>query len=214
MKIFQIVILFIIIKISISLNCTLMEYNSKETKSSLQPNNSYTYYLKGDYNSGNNYFEFQIELNKGEYSSKSISIKFVKSYFFSIYSNQCHIPSSYSDISETLVSDSELDIKENGNLLVMKWSNSFPKYEYNLGIIIIPKEFISKISIRIKNDCLPDDYITILVFAIFFGVCILLCVLTLIMTKACGSKDSNPIIINQTNPVLMKDGLIQNESVK
>ena len=193
MKLFQISIFFIITQVSMNYDIYQMDYNIMEYKNNLQANSQYIFYLK--YSSNNNYFEFELELNKK--NAKSFSLGFVKDSYISSYS----VPKSQT------INYSELNIQENGEKIIMKWSKTFPFTSYYLGIIISPNESIDRIGIKMLSNCLTNDYITILVFAIFFGICIFLCVLTLIMTKACGSKDSNDIVINKTKP----SGLVQNE---
>ena len=197
MKLFQIGVFFIIIKISMNYyNVTEIESNSIVYKNNLNANSGYLYYLKKlSYNEENNYFEFQLELNKNY--DKSISLFFVKDNYIYSYSNPKNQTIEYSD----------LNIEENGENIVMKWSNSFEFTRYDLGILIVPNKNIDQISIRLYADTRVNDYIRILIFFIFFGICILLCVLTLIMTKACGSKESNSIIIGKTKST----GLVQNE---
>ena len=201
MKLFQICIFFIITQISINYNITEMKSNIKEYKRSLNTSaGGYVYYLNHDYNEENSYFEFEIELdNKND--DKSISLSFVKQYYiYSYYSGPL--------INQT-ISYSELDIQEKGEKKIIKWSKTFPFYKYYLGIFINPDKQIEGIAIKLFKDCRPNDLITIIIFAVFFGICIFLCVLTLVMTKACGSKDSNDIVINKTKSV----GLVQNELI-
>ena len=201
MKLFQICIFFIITQISINYNITEMKSNIKEYKRSLNTfAGGYVYYLNHDYNEENSYFEFEIELdNKND--DKSISLSFVKQYYiYSYYSGPL--------INQT-ISYSELDIQEKGEKKVIKWSKTFPFTDYCLGIIINPDKQIEGIAIKLFKDCRPNDLITIIIFAVFFGICIFLCVLTLVMTKACGSKDSNDIVINKTKSA----GLVQNELI-
>ena len=199
MKLFQICVFFIITQVSMNYyNTSEMDYNIMEYKNNLQANSIYIYYLKNDYVfRDNNYFEFQLELDKK--NDKSFSLAFVKDSYIS----------SYYESKNQTISYSELNIQENSEKIIMKWSKTFPFSNDYLGIIISAKESIDKIGIRLYSDCISNDFITILVFAIFFGICILLCVLTLIMTKACGSKDSNDIVINKTK----SSGLVQNELV-
>ena len=90
----------------------------------------------------------------------------------------------------------------------MKWSITFSDSDDYLGILINPDRQIGGFTIRLYRNCRPpNDFLTIIIFAVFFGICIFLCVLTLVMTKACGSKDSNDIVINKTKSA----GLVQNE---
>ena len=194
MKLFQICVFFIITQVSINYNIYPMDSNIMVYKNDLQANSDYLFYINQYYRE-NNYFEFQLELNKK--NAKSFSLAFVKDSYISSYS----VPKSQT------INYSELNIQENGEKIIMKWSKTFPFTSYYLGIIISPNESIDRIGIKMLSNCLTNDYITILVFAIFFGICIFLCVLTLIMTKACGSKDSNDIVINKTKP----SGLVQNE---
>ena len=196
MKLFQICVFFIITQVSINYDTYQMDYNIMEYKNNLQANSQYLFYLKYTFGD-NNYFEFQLELNKK--NAKSFSLAFVKDSYISSYS----VPQSQT------INYSELNIQENGEKIIMKWSKTFPFTSNYLGIIISTNESIDRIGIKMLSDCFSNDYITILVFAIFFGICIFLCVLTLIMTKACGSKDSNDIVINKTK----SSGLIQNELV-
>jgi hypothetical protein len=201
MKLFQIFIFFIITQISINYNATEMKLNIMEYKGSLSPYvGGYLYYLNYDYSQDYSYFEFEIELdNKND--DKSISLAFVKDDHISSYS-------SYPLINQT-ISYSELDIQEKGEKKIIKWSKTFPFYKYYLGIFINPDKQIEGIAIKLFKDCRPNDLITIIIFAVFFGICIFLCVLTLIMTKACGSKDSNDIVINK----IKSAGLVQNELI-
>jgi hypothetical protein len=147
----------------------------------------------------NSYFEFQIELNKND--AKSFSLAFVSDSYIS--------SSSSYPIKNQTITYSELNIQENGEKTIMKWSKTFPFTSNYLGLYISPNKQIGNIAIRLFSDCRANDLITIIVFAFFFGVCILLCVLTLVMTKACGSKDSNDIFINKNNSA----GLVQNEII-
>ena len=199
MKLFQISIFFIITQVSMNYYDTYeMDYNIMEYKNNLQANSIYIFYLKYNYfYRDNNYFEFQLELDKK--NAKSFSLGFVKDSYISSYS----VPKSQT------INYSELNIQENGEKIIMKWSKTFPISSDSLGIIISTNESINRIGIRLFSDWISDDFITILVFVIFFGICILLCVLTLIMTKACGSKDSNDIVINKTKSV----SLVQNELI-
>ena len=201
MKLFQIFIFFIITQISINYNVTEMKLNIMEYKGSLSPFvGGYVYYLNYDYSQDYSYFEFEIELdNKND--DKSISLAFVKDYRISSY--------SFYTLRNQTISYSELDIQEKGEKKIIKWSKTFPFYRYCLGIFIDPEKRIEGIAIKLYKDCRPNDLITIIIFAVFFGICVFLCVLTLVMTKACGSKDSNDIVINKTKSV----GLVQNELI-
>ena len=201
MKLFQIFIFIIITQISINYKVTEMKLNIMEYKGSLSPSvGGYVYYLNYDYSQDYSYFEFEIELdNKND--DKSISLAFVKDDRISSY--------SFYTLRNQTISYSELDIQEKGEKKIIKWSKTFPFYRYNLGIFINPDKQIEGIAIRLFKDCRPNDLITIIIFAVFFGICIFLCVLTLIMTKACGSKDSNDIVINK----IKSAGLVQNELI-
>jgi len=202
MKLFQIFNFFIIIKISISYyyNVKLMTPNLVENIYGLNPDVSYiyffTYSLNGD---EKNYFEFQIVLDKDIYKNKLFTLEFVKDNYIS----------NSGPFKNTSIDYSELDVQEIFEKVIIKWSKSFSFTDKCLGVAINPKSSISQISIKMFSDTIINDFVTILVFGIFFGICIFLCVLTLIKTKACGSKDSTPIIINQGNSA----GLIQNELV-
>ena len=196
MKLFQICVFFIITQVSINYNIYPMDSNIMVYKNDLQANSDYLFYINQYYRE-NNYFEFQLELDK-KYA-QSFSLGFVKKYYIDTYSR----PESQA------ISYSELNIQENGGKIIMKWSITFPDTSYYLGIKISTNQSIDRIGIRLFSAYRSNDYITILVFAIFFGICIFLCVLTLIMTKACGSKDSNDIVINKTK----SSGLVQNELV-
>ena len=175
----------------------------------LNPSVSLCYYNKHvhfkkqipyDYSQDYSYFEFEIELdNKND--DKSISLAFVKDDRISSY--------SFYTLRNQTISYSELDIQEKGEKKIIKWSKTFPFTDYCLGIIINPDKQIEGIAIKLFKDCRPNDLITIIIFAVFFGICIFLCVLTLVMTKACGSKDSNDIVINKTKSA----GLVQNELI-
>ena len=210
MKVFQICIFFIIIQISINYNITKLKSNTTEYKSGLSTSaGGYLYYLdKYDdiydiygYYEESNYFEFEIELdNKND--DKSISLAFVKDDYISSYS-------SYYTYNNKTISYSELDIQEKGEKKIIKWSKTFPFSHDCLGIFIIPDRQIGGFSIKLLKDSHANDLVTIIIFAVFFGICIFLCVLTLIMTKACGSKDSNDIVINKTKSA----GLVQNELI-
>ena len=196
MKLFQICIFFIITQVSINYNTYPIDSNIMVYKNNLQANSDYLFYLN-QYYITNNYFEFQLELNKK--NAKSFSLAFVKDSYISSYS----VPQSQT------INYSELNIQENGGKIIMKWSITFPDSTNYLGIKFSSNQSIDRIGIRLFSDYRSNDYITILIFAIFFGICIFLCVLTLIMTKACGSKDSNDIVINKTK----SSGLVQNELV-
>ena len=201
MKLFQIFIFIIITQISINYKVTEMKLNIMEYKGSLSPSaGGYLYYLSYDNSQVYSYFEFEIELdNKND--DKSISLAFVKDDRISSY--------SFYTLRNQTISYSELDIQEKGEKKVIKWSKTFPFTDYCLGIIINPDKQIEGIAIKLFKDCRPNDLITIIIFAVFFGICIFLCVLTLIMTKACGSKDSNDIVINK----IKSAGLVQNELI-
>jgi len=203
MKLFQICIFFIITKISLNYlyNITLMTSNLTENKYGLNPGYGYIYHLSDNYKEDEkNYFEFEIGLNKDVYKNKLFSLEFVKDSSIQYY---------YDSLKNTSISYSELYVQENGEKVIIKWSKLFPYTNNYLGVAIIPKSTIDQISIKILSDCRPNDLVTIIVFAVFFGICIFLCILTLIKTKACGSKDSTPLIINQGKST----GLVQNELI-
>jgi hypothetical protein len=200
MKLFQICILFIITQISINYKSFELKSNIIQYISDLSPSiDGYIYYLRSNSYDDNSYFEFQIELNKND--AKSFSLAFVSDSYIS--------SSSSYPIKNQTITYSELNIQENGEKTIMKWSKTFPFTSNYLGLYISPNKQIGNIAIRLFSDCRANDLITIIVFAFFFGVCILLCVLTLVMTKACGSKDSNDIFINKNNSA----GLVQNEII-
>ena len=208
MRLFQICIFFIIIQISVNYNITQMKSNETVYKSGLSTSaGGYLYYLdkysySSSYDRDFSYFEFEIELdNKND--DKSISLAFVKdSYISSYYSSDF-------TINNKTISYSELDIQEKGEKKIIKWSKTFSFSNDHVGIFIIPDRQIGGFSIKLLKDSRANDLVTIIIFAVFFGICIFLCVLTLIMTKACGSKDSNDIIINKTKST----GLVQNELI-
>jgi hypothetical protein len=200
MKLFQICIFFIITQISINYKSFELKSNIIQYINDLSPSiDGYIYYLRSNSYDDNSYFEFQIELNKND--AKSFSLAFVSDNYIST-------SSSY-PLNNQTISYSELNIEESGEKTIMKWSKTFPFTSNYLGLYISPNKQIGNIAIRLFSDCRANDLITIIVFAFFFGVCILLCVLTLVMTKACGSKDSNDIFINKNNSA----GLVQNEII-
>ena len=183
-----------------------MTSNLTENKYGLNPGYGYIYHLSDNYKEDEkNYFEFEIGLNKDVYKNKLFSLEFVKDSSIQYY---------YDSLKNTSISYSELYVQENGEKVIIKWSKLFPYTNNYLGVAIIPKSTIDQISIKILSDCRPNDLVTIIVFAVFFGICIFLCILTLIKTKACGSKDSTPLIINQGKSIsLAQNELINNSQV-
>ena len=201
MKLFQICTFFIITQVSLNYDTIIMVSNEKKFINYLNPTTvGYLYYLSHEYGDYNSYFEFEIELdNKND--DKSFSLSFVK--------DSSTYYSSYSPLKNQTISYSELDIQEKDGKSIMKWSKTFSFSDDYLGILINPDRQIGGFSIRLYRDCRPNDFLTIIIFAVLFGICIFLCVLTLVMTKACGSKDSNDIVINKTKSA----GLVQNELI-
>ena len=195
MKLFEILFVFgFIIGISTKLDYTTLKFNSMEVKYNLTKNMDYYYHLDKE---ESNYFEFQIELNKDKYNSESISLIF--GAFSSIISFDYE---KYFTIKSEI---KNIEFKENNDNLIIKGSLTFSDTNDYIGIIITPKQNIDKLSIRIKSDYIYNDYISIIVLASIVGVCILFCVLSLIFTKACGTKESDPMIIDQAQSILMKN---------
>ena len=201
MKLFQICIFFIITQISLNYETIMLRSNDKKYINDLSPTTvGYLYYLNRVYGDDNSYFEFEIELNNKN-DDKSFSLAFVKDSSIYYY--------SYSPLKNQTISYSELDIQEKDGKTIMKWTKTFSYTDDYLGILINPNRQIGGFTIRLYRDCLPNDCLTIIIFIAFLGICIFLCVLTLVMTKACGSKDSNDIVINKTKSA----GLVQNELI-
>ena len=131
----------------------------------------YLYYLSHEYGDYNSYFEFEIELNNKN-DDKSFSLSFVK--------DSSTYYSSYSPLKNQTISYSELDIQEKDGKSIMKWSKTFSFSDDYLGLLINPDRQIGGFTIRLYRDCRPNDFLTIIIFAVLFGNCIFLCVLTLI----------------------------------